>query len=127
MSKVKAKLRSRRSRLSIASGLSTPFDVDDMEELVSDSEFDQEKEEQEDDQPGPSNVRVTNYDNEEQEEIESEPSLTRIGLIRQMLQQDGSFLFGAIVIAISSVLLLQLIILVSYCSFNDSFLCRLLD
>ena len=41
------KKRSRRSRLSIASGLSTPFDVDDMEELVSDSEFDQEKEEQE--------------------------------------------------------------------------------
>ena len=47
MSKVKAKLRSRRSRLSIASGLSTPFDVDDMEELVSDSEFSEEKEEQE--------------------------------------------------------------------------------
>merc|ERR1739838_808866 len=124
---VKAKLRSRRSRLSIASGLSTPFDVDDMEELGSDSEFSEEKEEQTN-QPGPSNkVRMTNYDNEQREELESEPSLTRFGLIRQMLQQDGSFLFGAIVIAISSVLLLQIIILVSYCSFNDSFLCRLLD
>ena len=49
-------------------GLSTPFDVDDMEELMSDHE---EKEEinaslDEDDEPGPSNqVRMTTYTTDE--------------------------------------------------------------
>lgn len=60
--KMKGKLRSRNSRMSIASGLSTPFDVDDMEELMSANEDEQRDENDEVEQPGTSSVPLTNYD-----------------------------------------------------------------
>ena len=65
---MKGKLRSRNSRMSIASGLSTPFDVDDMEELMSANEEEQRDESEGTDEPGTSsgkhNVPVTNYDSD---------------------------------------------------------------
>merc|ERR1712212_1200603 len=130
-----SRFRSRKSRMSIASGLSTPFDIDDIELLAKCS--DEDMTESSTDLPkDKENVREDEVDSSMSESEQaagtssngtSEPvQINLYQLVLEMAREDKFFLIIFLIVILVLVLLLQLASVFLYCTLFDSHFCKII-
>lgn len=127
------KLRSRKSRLSIASGLSTPFDVDDIELAgqidhdIDSSLSDSEILRQNTIKNRKDSVDLSDEEDLSGEESENEepPLVSTFTIVWDLAKEDGFFMLSIIMILSILFVLVQLLVIHVYCSITEAEICRL--
>jgi hypothetical protein len=122
-----SKFKSRKSRMSIASGLSTPFDIDDIELLAQCS--DEELTESTTDIPHAENDEEDSSvsESDQNERSATEPvQINLYQLVLEMAREDKIFFAIFLIVILILVLLLQLVSVFLYCTLFDSHFCKVI-